>query len=144
MPPRLPAQPTSTGTPFRLAGYSASSWHNGPMLVVLRFLAGVDDETDLRELLAVMQCQVGFESGTLGRSPDEPDSYCMTMTFADVGSFRRSLSRFEVKMAFGPVQSKMLDEPSAYEVLYEVTGGNSQSFISSLADDADSAGPRRR
>jgi hypothetical protein len=90
------------------------------VLVVNRFEV-VDDEPTLRAsleaALAVLAVQTGFEDGTLGRNLDEPDLWVLVTRWRDVGSYRRALSSYDVKVGVVPVLSRAVDEPSAYEVV---------------------------
>lgn len=84
------------------------------MLVVNRF-RGDNLRNDLEAALAVLAERPGFESGELGRNVDEPELWVLVTRWADVGSYRRALSSYEVKLAAVPTLSRALDEPSAYE-----------------------------
>ncbi len=88
------------------------------MLVVNRFRAAADDTAfrgELEAALAVLAAQTGFEDGRLGRNVDDPELWVLVTRWRDVGSYRRSLSAYEVKLTAVPVLSRAIDEPSAYE-----------------------------
>ena len=88
------------------------------MLVVNRFRAPVDDtglRGDLENALAVLRAQVGCEDGRLGRNVDDPTLWVLVTRWANVGSYRRALSKYDVKMGAVPTLSRAIDEPSAYE-----------------------------
>ncbi|HNA97869.1 MAG TPA: hypothetical protein PKX56_00905, partial [Marmoricola sp.] len=88
------------------------------MLVVNRFRAsGVLDFGHELETArdALSQC-VGFQDGQVARNLDEPDLWCLVTRWADVGSYRRALSSYQVKLNVVPLLSRALDEPSAYEI----------------------------
>ena len=88
------------------------------MLVVNRFRA--DDagfDAELREVVAVLAAQPGFESGDLGRNVDDPSLWVMVTRWRDVGSYRRALSSYDVKVGAVPLLSRAIDEPSAFEDL---------------------------
>jgi len=88
------------------------------VLVVNRFRA--DDpgfETELTEAAAVLAAQTGFESGDLGRNVDDPSLWVMVTRWRDVGSYRRALSSYDVKVGAVPLLSRAIDEPSAFEDL---------------------------
>ena len=76
------------------------------MLVVNRFQVPEDDaeafRADLESALAVLSEQVGYAEGQLGRNVDDPTLWTMVTTWKDVGSYRRALSQYDVKM--GAVQ----------------------------------------
>ena len=86
--------------------------------MVNRFRA---DETalraDLEAALGVLSAQVGFEDGRVGRSVDDPSLWVMVTRWRDVGSYRRALSSYDVKVGAVPLLSRAIDEPSAFEDL---------------------------
>jgi hypothetical protein len=90
------------------------------VLVVNRF-RDKDNEATFREALetalAVLAVQTGFEDGRLGRNVDDPSLWVMVTRWRDVGSYRRALSSYDVKMGAVPLLSRAVDEPSAFEDL---------------------------
>jgi hypothetical protein len=66
------------------------------------------------ELLAALAGRPGFRDGELGRSADDPTLWALVTRWDGVGSYRRALSAFEVKIAGAPVWVHALDEPGAY------------------------------
>ena len=91
------------------------------MLVVSRFrVPEADAETFRAELgrahEALAACP-GHLAGTVGRNVDDPELWVLTTTWRDVGSYRRALSSYDVKLRAVAVLSRALDEPSAYEVV---------------------------
>ena len=98
------------------------SWPRvGHVLVVNRFR--VPDEeaetfrADLESALSVLSKQLGYADGQVGRNVDDPTLWTMVTRWRDVGSYRRALSGYEVKVGAVPLLSKAIDEPSAYEQL---------------------------
>ncbi len=91
------------------------------VLVVNRFRvpeeSGVGFRADLESALEVLARQRGYTEGRLGRNVDDPTLWVMVTRWEDVGSYRRALSRHEVKLGAVPVLGRALDEPSAYEPL---------------------------
>jgi len=67
--------------------------------------------------LAALASRPGYVDGVIGRNVDEPDLWTLTTRWRDVGSYRRALSGYDVKVTAVPLLSRALDEPSAYEVL---------------------------
>ena len=57
----------------------------------------------------------GFVRGRLGRNLDEPTLWLLITTWRDVGSYRRALSAYDVRVTAVPLLSRAIDEPSAYE-----------------------------
>lgn len=88
------------------------------MLVVNRFRA--DDESfrdALTEAQAALAERPGYVEGTIGRNLDDPTLWTLVTRWADVGSYRRALSAYEVKLTAVPTLSRAIDEPSAFEVV---------------------------
>lgn len=89
------------------------------MLVVNRFRvpdeAAEEFRADLERARTVLSEQVGYVEGHLGRNVDDPGLWTMVTRWRDVGSYRRSLSRYDVKVGAVPLLSRAIDEPSAYE-----------------------------
>jgi Antibiotic biosynthesis monooxygenase len=73
--------------------------------------------SDLEAALAVLSAQAGYEHGEVGRNVDDPDLWVMVTRWRDVGSYRRALSSYDVKVRAVPLLSRTIDEPSAYEDL---------------------------
>ena len=57
-------------------------------------------------------------------TPTTPTSGCCSPEWENVGSYRRALSPFEVKMTAVPLLSRSIDEPTAYEVVVPGAGLN--------------------
>jgi heme-degrading monooxygenase HmoA len=91
------------------------------VLVVNRFRVPEDDATGFREdleaALALLAQQRGYADGRLGRNVDDPTLWVMVTRWKDVGSYRRGLSSYDVKVGAVPLLSRAIDEPSAYEPL---------------------------
>ena len=91
------------------------------MLVVNRFRSdeggGASFAEDLAAALAVLATKPGYVDGAVGRNVDEPSLWVLQTRWADVGSYRRALSSYDVKVGVVPLLSQAVDEPSAYEVL---------------------------
>ena len=88
------------------------------MLVVNRFRASEDDASfraDLEKALEVLSAQKGCEDSRLGRNVDDPELWVMVTRWRDVGSYRRALSSYDVKMGAVQTLSRAIEEPSAYE-----------------------------
>ena len=91
------------------------------MLVVNRFRVAEDQAERFREELAVARDTLagrpGFVDAAIGRNLDEPTLWVLQTRWHDVGSYRRALSSYEVKLHAVPLLSRAVDEPSAYEVV---------------------------
>ena len=87
-----------------------------------------------RAVLAVFADRPGWRTGHIGRAMDEPALWVLIGEWADVGSYRRAMSAYEVKVTAGPLLARAIDEPTAFEVL--TTEGDG----SALARDASQVG----
>jgi quinol monooxygenase YgiN len=90
------------------------------LVVVNRFRVAHDDVVRFREgaheALATLAARPGYVAGHVGRNLDDPELWLLTTTWTNVGSYRRALSSYDVKMAAVPLLSRAIDEPSAYEI----------------------------
>ena len=90
------------------------------MIVVNRFRVDEGAEAGFRDdvhaALAALTEQRGYLAGHVGRNVDEPDLWLLTTTWANVGSYRRALSSYDVKLRAVPLLARAVDEPSAYEI----------------------------
>lgn len=64
---------------------------------------------------AALAARPGYVDGAVGRNVDDPDLWLITTWWKNVGSYRRALSAYDVKVTAVPLLSRALDEPSAYE-----------------------------
>ncbi len=92
------------------------------MIVVNRFRVPDDARaeafrSDLGAALAALAARPGYVDGAVGRNVDDPTLWVLTTRWANVGSYRRALSSYDVKVAAVPLLSTAIDEPSAYEVV---------------------------
>jgi quinol monooxygenase YgiN len=91
------------------------------VLVVSRFrvpeAGGESFRADLERAHAVLAERPGYASGRLGRNLDDPTLWTLVTTWENVGSYRRALSSYDVKLHAVPLLSRAIDEPSAYEVV---------------------------
>ncbi|MBA3309508.1 MAG: antibiotic biosynthesis monooxygenase [Nocardioidaceae bacterium] len=91
------------------------------MLVISRFR--YDDaladsaRTQLSGCLDQLGARPGFVRGSVGRALDDPALWVLHTEWENVGSYRRALSSYEIKVAVAPLLSAAIDEPSAYEVI---------------------------
>ena len=89
------------------------------MLVVNRFRVPLaEDESfraDLEAALAVLARQRGYADGQLGRNVDDPELWTMVTRWTDVGSYRRALSTYDVKLAYESLDGE-LNVPGARDL----------------------------
>ena len=86
-----------------------------------------DDSGDFpqraRAALGALAGRPGYLRGTLGRSADDPAAWVLVTEWENVGSYRRALSAFEVKLYATPLLATALDLPSGFETLLDVAPG---------------------
>jgi hypothetical protein len=88
------------------------------VLVVNRFRESEPSfREELEAVLSVVRTQPGFEDGQAGRNVDDPALWVLVTRWRDVGSYRRALSSYDVKVGVVPLLSRAIDEPSAFEDL---------------------------
>lgn len=91
------------------------------MIVVNRFRVDEAEAEQFRveahAALAALAERPGYVDGRVGRNVDDPDLWVLTSTWANVGSYRRALSAYDVKVTAVPLLSRAVDEPSAYETV---------------------------
>lgn len=109
------------------------------MLAIIRF-----DEPDEPEaftaqgelaLGALGRC-AGFEGGELARSTDEPRTWVLCTRWANVGSYRRALSAYDVKLHATPFMYQARDEVSGFEPVLSADAGTVRRVSGDLADDS--------
>ncbi|MGH3664009.1 MAG: antibiotic biosynthesis monooxygenase family protein [Micromonosporaceae bacterium] len=89
------------------------------MLVVNRFTVAEEAAFVERAHAAIgaLSERPGFQRASLGRSADDPSWWCLVTEWESVGSYRRALSAYQVKLEATPLLAEAIEEPSAYEVL---------------------------
>jgi quinol monooxygenase YgiN len=91
------------------------------VIVVNRFrVADAEAErfgAEAQAALDALAARPGYVDGQVGRNVDDPTLWVLATTWANVGSYRRALSAYDVKVSAVPLLSRALDEPSAYEVV---------------------------
>ena len=86
-----------------------------------------DDRPDFAEraetALAALAARPGYLRGSLGRSTDDPEAWVLLTEWENVGSYRRALGNYEVKLHATPLLAAALDVPGGFETLLEVAPG---------------------
>ena len=99
------------------------------MLAVTRYRVDPGEASSFleqaRAALAVLAERPGWRGGHVGRATDDPTLWILTSEWDGVGSYRRALSAYEVTVTAGPLLSRALDEPTAFELLTGVDGHGS-------------------
>jgi hypothetical protein len=90
------------------------------MLAISRFRYEGDAataEADLATCLDGLGRCAGFLGGSVGRAMDDESLWVLETRWESVGSYRRALSSYQIKLAVVPLLSRAVDEPSAYEIV---------------------------
>jgi quinol monooxygenase YgiN len=87
----------------------------------------------MSELLTQSQ---GFVSSELGQSTDSLEDLTLIQRWADVGAYRKFLSRYEVKLDVIPFLSTFTKDSVTVEIISDSQSSNVASGTSSLAADA--------
>lgn len=74
----------------------------------------------MEELLGLLAAQPGFLRGSVGRAVDEPSRWVLSTEWDQVGSYRRGIGAYAVKLASPAVMAWSVPDPSAFEVLARV------------------------
>lgn len=113
------------------------------MLVVTRHRPADAEEflAAASSALAALSARPGCESAEVVRAIDDAGLFLIVSRWQDVGSYRRALSSFEVKLAAVPLLSTAIDEASAFEPRLRARAGEITASEGDLAADADTAGP---
>ncbi|WP_166354962.1 antibiotic biosynthesis monooxygenase family protein [Phytoactinopolyspora limicola] len=97
------------------------------MLVITRYRVPRHEAVEFRDharaALRVLADQAGWRGGHVGRAADDPTLWVLTSLWHDVGSYRRALSAYEVKLRAVPLLSRAVDEPTAFELLTDDDAG---------------------
>jgi quinol monooxygenase YgiN len=98
------------------------------VLVVTRFRVPDGEaeafRADLEAARAALAERPGYAGGEIGRNVDDPELWVLSTRWADVGSYRRALSAYDVKLRAVATLGRAVDEPSAYEVVEPGTALN--------------------
>jgi len=89
------------------------------VLVVSRFRVPTEVadsfRADLETARAALAACVGYAGGEIGRNVDDPELWVLSTRWDNVGSYRRALSSYDVKLRAVVTLSQAIEEPSAYE-----------------------------
>jgi quinol monooxygenase YgiN len=71
----------------------------------------------VRAALEALASKPGHLSSRLGRALDDPAVWVLVSEWENVGSYRRAMSSYDVKMASGVLMDSVVPEPTAFEVV---------------------------
>lgn len=81
--------------------------------------------------LGALAARPGYQRGQLTRALDDPRHWCLATEWESVGTYRRALGAFDVKIHATPLLAESLDEPSAYEPLGTAEPGGEVAVLAS-------------
>jgi quinol monooxygenase YgiN len=94
------------------------------MIALTHFEDGsADFEARATAALTALAARPGFRRGTVGRSTDDPAAWVLLSEWENVGSYRRALGAYEVKVHAAPLLATALDLPGGFEALVDVAPG---------------------
>jgi hypothetical protein len=94
------------------------------MISVTHFAtADADFAERARVALAALAARPGYVRGTVGRSTDDDSQWVLLTEWENVGSYRRALGGYEVKLHATPLLADAVDLPSAFEALIDIAPG---------------------
>lgn len=86
-----------------------------------------------QDALTALAARPGFVRGSLGRSTDDPAAWVLTSEWENVGSYRRALGNYEVKLRATPLLAEAIDLDSSFEPLVEIDAGGVTTHASDRA-----------
>jgi hypothetical protein len=89
-------------------------------MIVAIHLSGADVAGPARAALVALAACPGYVRGSVGRAADDPGAWLLLTEWANVGSYRRALGAYQVKLTLTPLMAAARDLPSAFESLVEV------------------------
>ena len=122
------------------------------VLVVTRYVVPEDEAAafaaQARLALDALRGRPGCRDAVVGRAVDDATLWTLTTGWESVGSYRRALSSYEVKLHAVPLMYRALDEPTAFEHLLTWSADHAERGVienePARSRDADSAAPHDR
>jgi hypothetical protein len=87
---------------------------------------GPDFIARARHALAALADRPGYVRGTVGRSTDDPRAWVLLTEWTNVGSYRRALGNYEVKLHATPLLADAVDVPGGFEALLDIAPGGAE------------------
>jgi hypothetical protein len=76
-----------------------------------------------RDALAALAARPGYLRGSLARSTDDDAAWVLITEWENVGSYRRALGNYDVKLRATSLLAEATDLPSSFEALVEIAAG---------------------
>jgi hypothetical protein len=80
-----------------------------------------------QDALTALAARPGYLRGTLGRSTDDDGAWLLVTEWENVGSYRRALGNYEVKLRATPLLGEALDVASSFESLTDISAGGERT-----------------
>jgi quinol monooxygenase YgiN len=117
------------------------------VLVITRYVVPQEEVAafadQARTALDALRARPGCRAAVLGRAADDAGLWTLTTRWDSVGSYRRALGSFEVKLHAVPLMYRAVDEPTAFEELLAWDpGAGLVASEPARAHDADAAAPQ--
>jgi hypothetical protein len=93
------------------------------VISIVRLAASDGIAAAAADALRVLAARPGYLAGRAGRATDDPQSWVLVTEWRDIGSYRRALGNYDVKIHAQPLLAQALDSASAFEVLIEAQPG---------------------
>jgi heme oxygenase (mycobilin-producing) len=93
------------------------------MISIVRLAATPGIEVEAAAALRVLAARPGYLRGSAGRATDDPSVWVLVTEWRNVGSYRRALGNYDVKIHAQPLLTRAIDEVSAFEVLVDAAPG---------------------
>jgi heme oxygenase (mycobilin-producing) len=77
-------------------------------------------ESRAQDALAALADRPGFLRGSIGRSTDDERDWVLISEWANVGSYRRALGNYDVKLRATPLLGEAIDLPSSFESMVDI------------------------
>jgi quinol monooxygenase YgiN len=93
------------------------------VLVVARLRPPAQEDAfraDVRQAIEALASRPGHVASRLAQALDDPSTWVLVSEWVNVGSYRRALSSYDVKMASGVLMGAVVNEPTAYDVVESV------------------------
>ncbi len=120
------------------------SCHNRTVLVITRHRVAQSDLPEwlisAKAALAPLATQPGCISSEIALATDEADLVTVVTRWQGVGTYRRALSNFDVKIHSIPFLSTAVDQSTAFELIHQNIQGEVLDFSPARAFDADEIG----
>ena len=88
------------------------------MFAIARFEVSTDEQPaflgDLKRAHQALATCEGYISGQVGTNTDEPNLIALVTQWRNIGSYRRALSNYQVKINAVPILARAIDEPGGY------------------------------